>query len=154
MNSDPLTAQLPEDKNLAWSQIQTRIQAAKARNELDTAVTPPVVFPGKPADIPYDIALYAHMQQAAEKIPRFEREMLLNETGWSQLPLIGGLLQKVRRALHGIGLFYVNRSLQHQQAVNQHLWEAVGQLTAVTQQQQRTIAALQAQLAASVPPKS
>ncbi|MEZ4594916.1 MAG: hypothetical protein R3D55_27805 [Chloroflexota bacterium] len=77
---------------------------------------------------------------------------MLNESGWGQIPLLGALLQKVRRALHNIPLFYTNRALQHQQTVNWQLWQAVGRLTAVTQQQQRTIATLQAQLAAMNPP--
>lgn len=137
-----------------WNDIQARIQAAKARNELDTAVSPPIVFPGKPADIVYDVELYNQLAQAAEKIPGFEHDLLLRETGCSSLPLIGSLLQKVRQSLHSIALFYANRALQHQRAVNQHLWEAMGRLTAVTQQQQRTIESLQAQLAALSQPES
>lgn len=132
--------------NPVWNDIQVRIQAAKARNELDTAVSPPVVFPGKPSDIVYDIELYKQLEQAAEKIPGFERDLLLQETRWSSLPLIGSLFQKVRQSFHSIALFYANRALQHQQAVNRHLWEAMGRLTAVTQQQQRTIESLQVQL--------
>ena len=88
------------------------------------------------------------MQQAAATIPHFERDLHLNDTSWSQLPLLGGLVQKLRRGLHSIALFYTNRALQHQQQVNKQLWESVGRLTAVTQTQQRTIQALQAQLAA------
>ncbi|WP_420645709.1 hypothetical protein [Candidatus Leptofilum sp.] len=128
-----------------WNEIQARIEAAASREQLDTTVSPPVVFPGKPADIAYDVALYNHLQQAAETIPNFDRDLQMNDTAWSQLPLIGTLVQKVRRGLHSIALFYTNRALQHQQQVNKQLWEAVGRLTAVTQQQQRTIETLQAQ---------
>jgi len=135
------------ESNPVWNDIQARIQMAMARNDLETAVFPPVVFPGKPTDIAYDIDLYTQMEEAAEKIPSFERNLALVEASWSSLPLIGGLLQKARQSLHSIALFYANRALQHQRAVNQHLWEAVGRLTAVTQQQQRTIESLQAQLA-------
>ena len=131
-----------------WQDIQVRIDTAMAEDRLRTAVSPPVVFPGKPADIVYDIALYNHMQQAAAAIPNFDRNLMLSDTKWSQLPLIGGLVQKVRRGLHSIALFYTNRALQHQQQVNRQLWEAVGRLTAVSQHQQRTIEALQTQLAA------
>jgi hypothetical protein len=154
MNSERLPEQSLDENNWAWAQIQARIQAANTNNGLETTVPPPVVFPGKPADIVYDVALYKQLELAAEKIPHFERDLLLHETGWSRLPLIGSLLQKVRQSLHSIALFYTNRALQHQQAVNQHLWEAVGRLTAVTQQQQRTIEAMQAQLAANSQPKS
>ncbi|MEZ4593423.1 MAG: hypothetical protein R3D55_20090 [Chloroflexota bacterium] len=112
----------------------------------------PVVFPGKPADIAYDVELYAQMEKAAQTIPAFERELLLNKTSWSQIPLLGTVLQTVQRGLHSIALFYTNRALQHQQTVNWQLWQAVGRLTAVTQQQQRTIETLQAQLAAMNPP--
>ncbi|GJM43019.1 MAG: hypothetical protein DHS20C20_33010 [Ardenticatenaceae bacterium] len=130
-----------------WNEIQARIEAAAKQNQLPTAVSPPVVFPGKPTDIVYDIDLYHHLQQAAEAIPNFDRHLLLNETKGSQLPILGGLVNKVRQTLHNIALFYTNRALQHQQQVNKHLWEAVGRLTAVTQQQQRAIETLQAQLA-------
>ena len=148
MNSERLPEQSLDENNWAWLQIQARIQAANARNELDTAVSPPIVFPGKPVDIVYDVELYKQLEQAAEKIPNFERDLLLHQASWSSLPLIGSLLQKVRQSLHSIALFYANRALQHQQTVNQHLWEAIGRLTAVTQQQQRTIESLQAQLTA------
>lgn len=131
-----------------WQNIQEKINSAMTKNLLATAVPPPITFPGKPTDIPYDIALYHQMQQAADTIPNFERDLHLNDTSWSQLPLLGGLVQKLRRGLHSIALFYTNRALQHQQQVNKQLWESVGRLTAVTQTQQRTIQALQAQLAA------
>lgn len=139
-----------DDNNLTWQKIQARIDAAMAEHSLDTAV-PPVVFPGKPADITYDVELYAQMEKAAHTIPTFERQLLLNKTSWSQIPLLGTILQKVQRGLHNIALFYTNRALQHQQTVNWQLWQAVGRLTAVTQQQQRTIEMLQAQLATMNP---
>lgn len=140
-----------DDNNQTWQKIQARIDAALAEHPLETVV-PPVVFPGKPADIAYDIELYTQMEKAAQTIPAFERELLLNKTSWTQIPLLGTVLQKVRRGLHSIALFYTNRALQHQQTVNWQLWQAVGRLTAVTQQQQRTIETLQAQLAAKNQP--
>jgi len=135
-----------DDNNPTWQKIQARIEAAMAEHLLDTAV-PPVVFPGKPADIAYDVELYAQMENAAQTIPAFDRELLISQTSWSQIPLLGTMLQKVQRGLHNIALFYTNRALQHQQTVNWQLWQALGRVTAVTQQQQRTIQTLQAQLA-------
>jgi len=139
-----------DDDNPIWQKIEAKIDEAMADLPLDTAV-PPVVFPGKPADIAYDVELYAHMEKAAQTIPTFERQLQLNKPGWRQIPVLGAVLQKMQRGLHNIALFYTNRALQHQQTVNWHLWQAVGRLTAVTQQQQRTIETLQAQLAAITP---
>lgn len=131
-----------------WQNIQEKNQLSHDEKFVGNGRSAPITFPGKPTDIPYDIALYHQMQQAADTIPNFERDLHLNDTSWSQLPLLGGLVQKLRRGLHSIALFYTNRALQHQQQVNKQLWESVGRLTAVTQTQQRTIQALQAQLAA------
>lgn len=131
------------------AKIQARLAAAQAEQPKKPVPTfPHIVYPGKPADIPYDVALYQHLQAAERQAPDFERDLLLSKSPLQSWPLIGPLFQKIRRGLHRIALFYVNRSLKHQFQINRHLLESVGRLTAVTQQQQRTIQALQNELEA------
>jgi hypothetical protein len=104
------------------------------------------LYPSRPADIPYDVELYRQLERAKHKIPKFDRDLEVSASKLDKLPLLGQLWQGMRQQLHRISLFYVNRASKHQAEVNWHLVEAVGRLTAVTQQQQRQINDLQQQV--------
>ena len=131
-----------------WQKIQQRLETERETLRLEAAVFPELVYPGKPTDIPYDVVLYNQLADAAQCIPQFEREPLLVPSPWEKIPLIGSLFAKLRSDLHNISLFYTNRSQKHQAEINQRLLEAIGRLTAVTQQQQRQIQSLQRQVQA------
>lgn len=82
---------------------------------------------------------------ALQKHPVAEIGMELQR---SQIPLLGGMVNWLRRVLHELVLFYVNRAVR-QQAESHELYGALlQQLTASQQAQAAEIAALRAQLQA------
>ena len=132
------------------NQIDERIAARRqaAGSDLDRLpMYPHVVYPGKPDDIAYDVSLYEHLEQATARYPVIPRNVAMTDSLLDKVPILGSIWQSLRRQLHNISLFYADRALQHQVHINLNLVEAVGRLTAVTQQRQ--INALQQQLAQS-----
>ncbi len=66
----------------------------------------------------------------------------------STTPIIGGLLRRVRTALHDLTLFYLNQLAQKQTAINQVYGDRLLQLSQLISEQQQQIDELHAQLAA------
>jgi hypothetical protein len=64
----------------------------------------------------------------------------------NKLPLVGKLVQKVRKALHDVAIFYVNKSAGSQLLFNQASVSAISQLIAATRQHEAELAALRAEL--------
>ncbi len=132
------------------NQIEERIavhrQSAGAKSD-NLPQNPHVVYPGLPADIPYDLSLYQYLQQATALYPVVPRNMVLAHSSLDNVPILGHVWRSVRRQLHNIALFYINRALDHQVQINLNLAEAMVRLTILTQQQQRQIKALQQQAA-------
>ena len=67
----------------------------------------------------------------------------------STLPIIGGLIRRLRSAFHDLTLFYLNQLAQKQTAINQVYGERLLQMSQLVAQQQQQIDMLQAQVAAS-----
>ena len=109
--------------------------------------------PAEPEDIPHDANLYHHLQLANELYAQSDPEPALPPSPLSRLPVIGRVWQRLRPGVHVLILFYVNRSIAHQIAVNRHLVSVVNQLTQQSEAQQRAILALQAELQALREPK-
>ncbi len=63
------------------------------------------------------------------------------------IPLIGGLLTRLRAALHSLSLFYINRLARRQAEVNQVFGEQLLRLMEVNQVQAAEIARLRAEVA-------
>lgn len=66
----------------------------------------------------------------------------------SPLPILGGLLRRMRAAFHNLTLFYLQKIAQKQTGVNQVYGERLLRLTYLVQQQQRQIEALRDRIAA------
>jgi hypothetical protein len=66
----------------------------------------------------------------------------------STTPLIGGLIRRVRTALHNLTLFYVRQLAQKQTGINQTYGDRLIQLSRQVEDQQRQIAELTAQVLA------
>jgi len=64
-----------------------------------------------------------------------------------RIPIIGGLIKRLRLALHNLALFYVARLSKRQRAVNQTYGDWVLRLIQAGQQQQEQIDVLSAQVA-------
>lgn len=123
--------------------IEQAVADAAQQEETAPRRYPHVVYPGRPFDIPYDPTLYHHLETALALAHAFPRRLELAPSRLDGWPLIGRIWGGLRRQAHSVALFYANRAARHQAEVNRHLLEAVGRLTAVVQQQQRQIAALQ-----------
>lgn len=106
-----------------------------------------IAFPGKRVEFPLE-DLQAHLQAVGETSTQFERDIFLAPSTLDRLPLVGRVWQALRRQVHSIALFYTNRALVHEMGVNRQLLQALTHLSAVCQQQQRTLFRLQAEVTA------
>jgi len=70
----------------------------------------------------------------------------------STLPILGGIVRRVRAAFHSLTLFYLQQIGQKQTSVNQVYGDRLLQLSDLVQQQQQQIEALHAQVAALAGP--
>ena len=62
------------------------------------------------------------------------------------MPVLGKLWKMIRANAHQLSIFYANRAIQHQTNVNRELISVLNRLTVITQEQQREILKLQAQI--------
>jgi len=125
--------------------IRARIRARRAELGYEGHVFPSfgvTAYPGEPDDLPYDRDLYYHLQLANETYTQAETEAVLAPSPATGVPMLGRLWGLVRREMHNLVLFYVNRALAHQTDVNRHLVSVLNQLTALSEEQQRTILSL------------
>lgn len=67
-------------------------------------------------------AFYEHLYLASMTYNQTETELYVTP---STVPLIGGLLDRLRRQFHNLVIFYVNRSVVKQIQINRHLLQAV-----------------------------
>lgn len=138
---------LVQEKNKQVMQhIQTQIEKVRTSHNHHIPKSTKILFPGKPADIPYNLDLYAYLETIQILIPSYKTEQQLKQTALNKVPIIGKLVKIIQTQLHQVARFYVNRSLGHQQEVNNHLFECLAQLTIESQKQQRMICHLQTQL--------
>ena len=104
------------------------------------------VYQGEPADIAYDKDLHYFLRLANATFADAETEPVLADSPATRVPVLGRLWRMIRGGAHNLVLFYVNRAVTHQTSVNGHLVSALNRLTAVVEDQQRTINRLQAEL--------
>lgn len=103
-------------------------------------------YPAKPADIPYNLALYAYLETTKTLIPAYSTALQRKQNSLTNLPLIGKAIQAIQTQVHQVALFYTNRTLRHQQPINEQLLACIEQLTIEAQKQQRMISELQEQI--------
>jgi hypothetical protein len=68
---------------------------------------------------------YEHLYHAGLLYNQIEVQIVLTPT---TLPFIGSLLHRLRRVVHEVVIFYVNRVAAQQMEVNQHLLRAISLL--------------------------
>jgi hypothetical protein len=131
------------DAEAIMQQIRARIRArraeAKARG-LDFEAYADGLYPLSP-----DATLSRDLHEAVRRLglgyDKVSVELALTET---RLPLIGGLVQRVRAAFHALVLFYVNRLAARQIQVNE---QATRALTALVRDLEAEVTDLRARLA-------
>ena len=105
-------------------------------------------YPGEPDDMPYDLTLYRHLRLANKTYIRSRAEVELTPSPATRLPILGRLWGLIRAQAHHLVLFYITRDVAQQTEVNRHLVGVLNRLTALSQEQQRAIKALQAEVEA------
>lgn len=112
------------DAEAIMQEIRARIRArraeAKARG-LDFEAYADGLYP-LPADASLSRDLHEAVRHAALGYDKVNVEMALTE---NRLPLVGGLVQRLRAALHELVLFYVNRLAARQVRFNEQTARAL-----------------------------
>ena len=106
------------------------------------------IYQGEPNDIAFDKDLHYFLRLANATFAEAETEPVLADSPATRVPVLGRLWGMVRGGAHNLVIFYVNRAITHQTSVNSYLVSAVNRLTAVVEEQQRTINRLQSELEA------
>ena len=147
MTDMPFDLEAPDlDAEAIMREIRARIRArraeAKARG-LDFEAYADGLYP-VPPDALFSRDLYEAVRYVGLGWDKVGVEMALTE---SRVPLIGGLVQRLRAALHELVLFYVNRQAAQQVRVNEQTARAltllVRDLEAETTSLRTRIAALE-----------
>lgn len=124
------------------------ITATSSASATSRAEAVPSTVPLPPTDWPVDDLTPAWPNDLIETAMRPGTLKLTIDVRPSTLPILGGLLRRVRAAFHNLTLFYLQQIGQKQTGVNQVYGERLLQLTNLVQQQQQQIEALRAQVAA------
>lgn len=145
MTDTPFDLEAPDlDTEAIMREIRARIRArraeAKARG-LDFEAYADGLYP-VPADALFSRDLYEAVRYVGLGWDKVGVEMALTE---SRLPLIGGLVRRLRAALHQLVLFYTNRLAARQVRVNEQTARA---LTVLVRDLEAEITGLRARLAA------
>jgi hypothetical protein len=131
--------------------IRQRIAARRAALGYEQRTFPSfgaASYPGEPQDLPYDADLYYYLRLVNTNYAEVETAPLLAASPATRLPILGKLWQMIRGGAHNLVLFYVNRLVSHQTMVNSYLVSVLNRMSVVQSEQQRTIAQLQAEVAA------
>lgn len=106
------------------------------------------VPPDPPGDRPYNFSLYHHLHLLNGRYAALDTEPNLAPSPATRVPLLGSLWKLIRRQMHTLVLFYVNRLGEHQTDINQYLVQVVNGLTAENDALAQRVSALEARLAA------
>lgn len=137
------------DAGAILAQIRERIERRRQELGYDRRTFPEfgaAVYPEEPDDIPYDPSLHHHLRLLNREFAEIQTEPAMSSSPATRLPILGRLWQLVRGEAHSLVLFYVNRAVAHQKRVNRHLVSVLNRMVAMSQLQQRTIAALRQEL--------
>lgn len=137
------------DPTAIIEQIRERVKQRRKEIGYDNRTFPTfglTEYPEAPSDRPYDPDLYYYLRLTNETFAQAETNPTLAPSPTTQLPVVGRIWKLVRREVHNLVLFYVNRAITHQTNVNRYQVSVLNRLTALTEEQQRTIEALQAEI--------
>jgi hypothetical protein len=137
------------DPDKIMEEIRVRIARRRAELGYDQRSFPTfgaASYSGPPQDIAYDADLHHYLRLANENYAEVSTDAVLSPSPATSLPVLGRLWQLIRGGAHGLVLFYVNRAVAHQTNVNRHLISVLNRMTAVLDEQQRTIHRLQAEI--------
>jgi len=139
------------DASRITDQIRKRVQDRRDRLGYEQQNFPSLdeaTVPVKPEDLPNDPSLYHNLGIVNKSYYQFETKADVKPSPATRVPVLGRLWSFIRRQTHEMVLFYVNRNIRHQVAVNQQLVNVVNLLTTQLEDQQRKILSLEKQLEA------
>jgi hypothetical protein len=135
------------DTDLLEEELHTRSQARKAAAEargLDSDGLAQGFYP-LPAEAVFSRDLYEALHQASYSCNKVNVEMDLTET---RLPIVGGLVHRLRAAMHELVLFYVSRLGARQARFNEQTARALVTLVQDLETEVRDLRARLAELEA------
>jgi hypothetical protein len=97
------------------------------------------LLPDRPDDIPYDPALFDHLELVNEQYTMVPSDSDIQPSPATRVPILGSLWAMVREQAHGLVLFYTNRTASHQTGVNREVIGILNGLTTLVMEQQRMI---------------
>lgn len=157
MNNEPIEPPgwiTIEDEELTAAALETAVAQRLAERRAALGWPSPVDFPTfgylspmpeKPPQGAVSQSLYHHLRQLNEMEAPETASVLLPSPA-TRVPILGRLWAVVREQAHQLILFYVNRTLAHETAVNTHTLNALNELTRLAQSQQEEINRLQKEL--------
>lgn len=131
-------------------EIRERVRERRDALGADDRVFPKfgvAAYPEEPSDASYDPNLYHYLRLANENYAQIETDLILADSPATQVPVLGKLWGLIRRQMHELVQFYVNRAVTHQVTMDRYLVSVLNRLTAQNQEQAREIEALRAELA-------
>lgn len=102
-------------------------------------------YPEPPPGTLVDANLYYYLKQA-NQTPSPAVEPILAPSPATRMPFVGRLWGLIRREMHNLVLFYVNRAVRDQNQLNVNLISALNEMTRVVQAQQAEIDTLRAEI--------
>ena len=134
--------QIDEDGEISVAEIMRQIQMHVAHQKIK-AFGLDAEFDGT-----FDQALYDALIEAAQENANLHVELQLTTT---PIPVVGRFIDRLRRSLHGLVLFYTNKNTARQSALNKQLLAAVATLVRDLEQREKQrqadMAALQEKVA-------
>jgi hypothetical protein len=135
------------DAEAIMQEIRARLRARRAEAKgqgLDFEAYADGLYP-LPPDAPLSREVYEAVRRLGVGYGKVSVEMALTQT---RLPVIGGLVQRLRAALHALVLFYVNRLAARQIQVNEQVARALAALVHDVETEVRDLRARVAELEA------
>lgn len=129
--------------------VDKRLRDRRAKHGYDKRQFPTFSSAGLPYDkdgADLDPNLYHYLDLVNESYFDFETEPDIQLSPATRSRFFGRFWSLIRRQAHQLVLYYVNRSIEHQVAVNRQLVSIVNLLTSAVQEQQREIEALRREL--------
>ena len=111
--------QIDEDGEISVEEIMRQIKAHIAQQKVK-ALGLDMVFEGR-----FSQSLYDELIEATQENENPYVELQVTST---PVPVLGWLIDRLRRSLHELVLFYTNQSVSRQAAVNEHLLTALATL--------------------------
>ncbi len=137
------------DQEAIMAEIRRRIQERRQELGYETkqfAAYGGSHFPGRPDDVPYDPEFYDHLELANNLYLQAPTEVDLQSSPATRIPILGSMWSMIREQVHGLVLYYVNRSVNHQTGVNREVISVMNKITAINLEQQRRIISMQAEI--------